>query len=201
PTGSGTITNTVGTVLDSCVNGPILALPVAKMTFGARATNSAASLRILTSLPPDQRTSIRILRPSTQPNCCRPCRNAAMRACPCAASSTVISAPMRGCPSRCCADAVIGHTAAPPISVMNSRRLIASPEAQDQDIVPAQTSTLEKCPLWVKSRLMRCSNACPLYTRKQTSAVHLLMSVLGHKRTHAVQQKESSSGQLGGAGE
>src|SRR6516225_1463199 len=36
---------------------------------------------------------------------------------------------MRRCPSRCCAYVVIGHAAAPPISVMNSRRLIAAPEA------------------------------------------------------------------------
>ena len=34
-----------------------------------------------------------------------------------------------------------------------------------------------------KSRLMQCSNACPLYPRKQTCAVQLAMSAKGQKRT------------------
>jgi len=48
--------------------------------------------------------------------------------------------------------------AAPLISVMNSRRLIASPEASDMNIVAVQ---------------MRAVKGCP-------------MSVLGQKRTHAL---------------
>src|SRR5262245_12061958 len=32
---------------------------------------------------------------------------------------------------------------------------------------------------------------CPLYPRERTCAVHQLMSALGHKRTHAAQQKGS----------
>ena len=71
--------------------------------------------------------SIRTLRPSVQPNCCKPCRNAPMRACP-SASSVVISTPMRRIRSGCCARAANGHAAAaPPSSVMNSRRFIRSP--------------------------------------------------------------------------
>src|SRR5262245_13591327 len=44
------------------------------------------------------------------------------------------------------------------------------PRGSGQGIVAAQASTLEevgndasRCPLWVKSRLMQCSNACLLY--------------------------------------
>ena len=57
------------------------ALPMARMTSGASATNSAAYLRMASALPAPQRISIRRLRPSVQPNCCSPCRNAARRAC------------------------------------------------------------------------------------------------------------------------
>jgi hypothetical protein len=43
----------------------------------------------------------------------------------------------------CCARAMSGHAAAPPINEMNSRRLIAPPKTQDQGIVPWQTSKLK----------------------------------------------------------
>src|SRR6516165_2857078 len=42
PTGSGTITNTIGMVRVACSNGAAPALPVTRMTSGASATNSAA---------------------------------------------------------------------------------------------------------------------------------------------------------------
>src|SRR5262249_52485540 len=105
----------------------------------------------------------------------------------------------------CCARALSGHVAALPRSVMNSRRLIAFPEAQDQRIVAAQTSTLEasdvevsQCPLWVISGHMQCKQPCPLHPQsrprkrtsanrqvcftpqKQTCAAHKLTSALGH---------------------
>ena len=56
-------------------------LPAARMTSGASATNSAAYLRVSSALPAAQRYSICRLRPTVQPDCCSPCRNAAMRAC------------------------------------------------------------------------------------------------------------------------
>ena len=52
------------------------------MTSGASATSSAAYLRVSSTSPPLQRVSIRMLRPSVQPNCCSTCTNAAMRAFP-----------------------------------------------------------------------------------------------------------------------
>src|SRR5215831_4422319 len=45
--------------------------------------------------------------------------------------------------SPCCARAASGHAAAPPRSVMNSRRLIASPQGSEQGIVAGQTGWLE----------------------------------------------------------
>jgi hypothetical protein len=72
PTGSGTIANTIGTSRVTCSNGPVAALPEAKMTSGARAASSAAYLRVTSSLPPDQRYSIWMFCPIVQPNCCSP---------------------------------------------------------------------------------------------------------------------------------
>src|SRR6516165_7096205 len=45
------------------------------MTSGARATNSAAYVRLRSGSLALQRVSIRTLRPSVQPNCCSPSRN------------------------------------------------------------------------------------------------------------------------------
>ena len=64
-----------------------VAPPVARMTSGASATNSAAYLRMRSASPAAQRVSIRTLRPSVQPNSCSPCRNAATRACPSGSSA------------------------------------------------------------------------------------------------------------------
>jgi hypothetical protein len=41
PTGSGTFVNTIGTLRVTCNSGPTVALPLARMTSGASATNSA----------------------------------------------------------------------------------------------------------------------------------------------------------------
>jgi hypothetical protein len=49
------------------------------------------------------------------------------------------------------------------------------PRGQGQCIVSTRGSTLKgawlqssRCPLWVKSRHLRCTPECPLYTRKRT---------------------------------
>src|SRR5262245_31333006 len=57
PTGSGTITNTIGTVRVADSTCPTVEPPLATMTSGASATNSAAYLRVSASLPADQRVS------------------------------------------------------------------------------------------------------------------------------------------------
>ena len=56
---------------------------------------------------------------------------------------------------------------------MNSRRLIASPEAQDTAsyrLKPAlgRGTLRRRCPLWVISGHMQCKKACQLYPRKRT---------------------------------
>src|SRR5262245_2082307 len=162
--------NTMGTVPEICIKGPILALPEATIISGARATNSAAFLRSLASLPP-QRVSIRRLRPSDQPNCCMPCRNAAKRACPFRSfSETFISTPICRARSPCCARVKTGQVAAaePTTTLMNSRRLIVAPEA------------------WTGDR----SNS---YVRSGRGAAgDWVMSALGQKQTCAAQRGMSA---------
>src|SRR5262249_33638055 len=77
PTGSGTITNTTGMERVACSTGATPELPVATITSGARATNSAAYLRAMAGSPPDQRALMRTLPPSVQPNCLKVWRNTA----------------------------------------------------------------------------------------------------------------------------
>ena len=128
PTGSITIAKTIGRVRVACSNGATVAVPVpATRTSGASATNSAACLRSSSALVVAQRVSIRTLRSSVQPNRDMPCRNAAKRACDTGSSAAdAICTPIRRIRSACCARAASGHAAAaPPSSVMNSRRSVA----------------------------------------------------------------------------
>ena len=101
---------------------------LARMTSGASATNSAAYLRMRSASPAPQRYRSARCGHRSSPIRCSPCRNAAMRACPSGSSAAkFMSTPMRRIRSRCCARAASGHAAAaPPSSVMNSRRLMCS---------------------------------------------------------------------------
>ena len=135
PSGSVTIANTIGTVRVACNNGPMAAVPIAKMTSGSSAANSTAYLRMLSAFPPAKRVSIRTLRPSVQPNCCSTCRNAAMLASVSGSSAAPppLITPMRRIRSACCARAASGQPAtAPPSNVTNSRRFIRSPRLRLQ---------------------------------------------------------------------
>ena len=76
PTGSMRPTNTIGTMRVACSNAPTGPAPLARMTSGASATNSAACLRISATLAVAQRVSIRKLWPMVQPDSASPCRNA-----------------------------------------------------------------------------------------------------------------------------
>ena len=133
PTGSITVTNTIGTVRVVCCNALVATLAEARMTSGASATSSAAYLRVLPASVP-QRVSMRALRPSVQPNCCSACTNAVLRACPSGSSAAkFMNTPMRRTRSACCARAARGQrnegaaAALAPISAMNSRRFIRTP--------------------------------------------------------------------------
>ena len=76
---------------------------------------------------------------------------------------------------------------APPRSVMNSRRCIASlarwKEHGAGSNYHAGSVSGNRCPLWVISGHLQCKRACPLYPRKRTCAVQLGMSALCQKRT------------------
>ena len=98
------------------------------MTSGASATNSAAYLRMsLDNRPrPSESRSARCDRRSS-PIAAAPARNRdtslPFRI---VIGGKYMSTPMRRIRSPCCARATIGHAAAPPRSVMNSRRLMCS---------------------------------------------------------------------------
>ena len=77
---------------------------------------------------------------------------------------------MRRTRSPSCARAVNGHAAAPLRNVMNSRRFTAAPELRTRH----------------GSNPQRCS---------EVPDVSQLMSALGQKRTHALQQRMSTRGQ------
>src|SRR5262249_7379542 len=105
--------------------------------------------------------------PSLQPSSCRPCWNAAKRACHSGSFAVeAISTPMRRTRSLCCARAASGHVAAAPRIVMNSRRLIAAPEVREHR-----------------------SNACVSSERGKRMP---RMSALGQKQTYAVQKGMSA---------
>src|SRR5690242_3311704 len=54
-----------------------------------------------------------------------------------------------------------------------------------------------QCPLWVKSGHMQCINPRPLYPRKQTCALQLVMSAKGQKRTCALRLTVPATGRSG----
>ena len=126
-TGSGVCVNTTGTVRVTCNSGPTTEPPEASMTSGASPTSSAAYIRMSSALPAVQRSSIRTLRPTAQPNSCSPCRNAARRVSPSGSPARVLmSTPILRMRSACCARARSGQetkgAAAPPMRAMTSRR-------------------------------------------------------------------------------
>ena len=103
PTGSATITNTIGIVRVSRCSAAVPGVHCARITSGCRATNSFAKVRVRFTSPPPQRTSIRRLRPSVQPLSARPCVNWESWIFPSGSlSSALISTPMRRMCSGCC---------------------------------------------------------------------------------------------------
>src|SRR5262245_23045702 len=128
-TGSTMLTKTIGTVRVVCCAAATATVPLATITSGASAANSAAYLRTLSASPAPQRWSIRKLRPTVQPNSCKPCANAARRVGSCGSSAPVDRrTPTRRTRSACCARAASGHAATEPaITWMKSRRLMQPP--------------------------------------------------------------------------
>src|SRR5262249_51445518 len=78
--------------------------------------------------------------------------------------------PTRRTCSDCCARAARGQAAAaePATTLMNSRRLIASPQAQHWVSYRLNLAFWKgACPLLVISRHVQCNAACPLYPRER----------------------------------
>src|SRR5262249_36365805 len=76
--------------------------------------------------------------PSTKPNARSPCRNDSIRG-DAGGASPGQRRPILGVLSACCARAVSGHAAAPPSSVMNSRRLKSNMGISSRAIWPCFT--------------------------------------------------------------
>ena len=134
PTGSLTLANMMGTLFVVLSAAASAAVPSVMTTSGDVSTNSAAYLRRRVSSPSVQRYSRSIFRFTIHPSACRPDSSAwrSSRACG-SLSGITIKSPIRRIRAGCCARAASDHAAgAPPSIVMNSRRLIASPEAQDK---------------------------------------------------------------------
>src|SRR5215475_12088694 len=91
---------------------------------------------------------------------------------------------MRRTRSLCCARAANGHIAAAPArTVMNSRRLIATPENK---IIVA--NRCQECLLWVKSGHFPVRERCLPHPCKRTLDVMIGMSARGQQRARAPQQ-------------
>src|SRR5262249_31869940 len=167
------------------------------MTSGESAISSAAYLRRRTESPAPKRTSICTLRPSIQPSCCNPCRNASDSALAYASSAEPTSQPIRRTRSDCCARAANGQAAAtPPRRVMTSRRRIASPGAQDKASYRLRLahrkeptdvrfgSKADMCSakrhvrFTPKSGHVRCKQECPLWA-KSGHPRHLFDHIVG----------------------
>ena len=146
PTGSVTLTKMMGMVRVCCSNAAVLGVLCERMRSGCSATSSFANcchrLRVAGAA---QRVSIRMLRPSVQPSFWSP---RGTRRCgpvlPGRSRRKPISTPIRRMRSPCCARAAIGHAAAaPPSSVMNSRRPITrSPRRRVTKLPPASTGSI-----------------------------------------------------------
>ena len=106
----------------ACLAAITCGVPQVTITSTLSRTNSVAISAKRSVRPSAQRYSIAKLRPSTQPSSRRRCRKA-MTHWLWAAGVVGPKKPMVGSFPACCARAVSGHVAAaPPSSVMNSRR-------------------------------------------------------------------------------
>src|SRR5262245_4319729 len=93
--------------------------------------------------------------------------------------AAAIMIPSRRVRSPGCARTVSGHTTAEPaMALMKSRRLIAYPEDNNGTGKLLCLGRGRACPLWVKSRHLRCKKLGPLYPRKRTHAAQQRMSAL-----------------------
>jgi len=115
-----------------------------------------------------------------------------------------------------CARAASGQAEADPaITLMNSRRCITAPKAQEhadnwlitagiyvrrngvQGSVCTAAIRSRSCPPWVKSRHEDLNSRCPLYPQKRTLSGDSWMSALCQKQTFCVAVKKLKLGRKG----
>ena len=127
-TGSTPVSKIIGIVLVAALAAIAEALlPGVAITATWRRTRSAASAGNRSFWPLAQRYSILTLRPSSKPIALRPCWNAVTRI-PNFSGVSLPKYPTTGI-AGCCARAASGQaTAAPPITLINSRRLMCPPK-------------------------------------------------------------------------
>ena len=141
PTGSGTITNTIGTVRVICCKGSHGRSASGKNHVRRKRQQFAPRLASALGIgcrPTGHRHARCGPRPSPTPATLARMRRA--RACAAASSALMLmSTPMRRIRSPCCPRAASGHAAAaPPSSVMNSRLFIQSPRRRGRAATAAQ---------------------------------------------------------------
>ena len=130
-TGSSATAKTMGIVVVAALAAKAEGVPpVTAMTATCRRTNWAASAGSRLYWPSAQRYSIATFSPSTKPASFSPWRNARRLRSTTVSGDVGLRNPITGI-APCCALAASGHeiTAAPPSSVMNSRRFIRSPRS------------------------------------------------------------------------
>jgi hypothetical protein len=119
----------------------------------------------------------------------KPLQNAPLRACDCGSSAgCALSTPIRRVRALCCARAASGHAAvAPPISVMNSRRLMCCPQPEDRilhivvDMPRLCITASAQCRSWV-IRVDWASAASPLVDREDVEAVEAIIYIAEDRR-------------------
>ena len=122
PIGSPATGHTIGMTAVACLAASAGSVAIANITSTWSLTNSAAISTKRSGRPSPQRYSILMVRPSIQPSSRSRWTKAAAHA-PCEIAVLEPKNPMVGGVPACCAVATSGHaTAAPPSSVMNSRR-------------------------------------------------------------------------------
>src|SRR5258708_23403787 len=123
PSGSAAAVKTIGMTDVACFVASTIGFAYVTMTSTFSRTNSAANSAARSLLPSAQRYSTVRLRPSIQPSSRSLCKKAVTQG-PWAADVPEPKNPMIRRFPISCARAASGQTAAPPSSVMNSRRLV-----------------------------------------------------------------------------
>ena len=179
----------VGMFFVSLFTAASAAVPSVMSRSGDVATNFAAYLRNKFSSPSLQRYSRSTFCPVIHPSACRPDSSATRSARDCGSlSGTIIKSPIRRLRPGCCARAASGHpAAAPPTSVMNSRRLTGRPLKQRALPYHAVGCIVHRGNFWLpmsalgQKRTLELSRGMSALVQKRTSECARAMSALPPK--------------------